>query len=55
MSAHEAGCVDEEPPWTLRIAAYLIAWTAADAVALWLRFGAISGSSAARWFLVGAA
>ena len=42
-------------PWTLRIAAYLIVWTVADAAALWLRFGTISGSSATRWFLVGAA
>jgi hypothetical protein len=42
------------PAWILRIVAYLIAWTAADAAALWLRFGAISGPSAARWFLVGA-
>ena len=41
-------------PWTLRIVVYLIAWTTADAAALWLRFGAISGSSAARWFMVGA-
>ena len=41
--------------WTLRIAVYLIAWTAADAAALWLRFGTVSGSTAARSFLVGAA
>jgi len=43
------------PSWPLGIAAYLIAWTAADVAAQWLRFGTIVSSSAARWFLVGAA